>query len=62
MKNNPVISIADIELQPRPPACEYFTTGKFAVAAETPAGGDGKPGFFRFVGRAEQSGDYWEGE
>ncbi len=45
-----------------PEICEYPTTGKFAVFAEAPAGKDGKPGFFRFVGRAEQSADYWEGE
>lgn len=45
-----------------PEICEYPTSGKFAVLAETPAGADGKLGFFRYVGRADQSGDYWEGE
>lgn len=45
-----------------PEICEYPTSGKFGVMAEIPAGSDGKPGAFRFVGRAEQSGDYWEGE
>lgn len=45
-----------------PEICEYPTSGKFGIAAETPADGDGKPGLFRFVGRAEQSADYWEGE
>lgn len=45
-----------------PEICEYPTTGKFAIFSETPAGSDGKPGFFRFVGRAEQGADYWEGE
>lgn len=45
-----------------PEICEYPTTGKFAVFAEAPAGKDGKPDFFRFVWRVEQSADYWEGE
>lgn len=41
---------------------EYPDSGKFGVFAEYPAGADGKPRGFRFIGRAEQSGDYWEGE
>lgn len=45
-----------------PEICEYPTTGKFAVFAEIPVGAGGKPGFFRFVGRADQGADYWEGE
>lgn len=45
-----------------PEVCEYPTSGKFGVMAELPPGADGKPGAFRFIGRAEQSGDYWEGE
>lgn len=45
-----------------PEIAEYPDTGKFGVLAEYPAGADGKPRGFRFVGRAEQSVDYWEGE
>jgi uncharacterized cupin superfamily protein len=45
-----------------PEICEYPTSGKFGIYSETPAGSDGKPGFFRFVGHAEQSAGYWEGE
>lgn len=37
-----------------PEICDYPDTGKFAVLA------DG--GKFRYVGRADQSLDYWEGE
>jgi uncharacterized cupin superfamily protein len=45
-----------------PEICEYPGSGKFAISAETAAGADGKPGFFRFVGRPEMNVDYWEGE
>lgn len=45
-----------------PEICEYPTTGKFAIFAEQPAGADGKPGFFRYVGREGVAADYWEGE
>ncbi|MBI3480304.1 MAG: cupin domain-containing protein [Nitrosomonadales bacterium] len=45
-----------------PEIAEYPDTGKFGVLAEFPAGADGKPRGFRFVGHAEQSADYWEGE
>ncbi len=45
-----------------PEICEYPTSGKFGVMAETQAGSDGKPGIFRFVGRESLAADYWEGE
>ncbi|MBI5431092.1 MAG: cupin domain-containing protein [Nitrosomonadales bacterium] len=45
-----------------PEIAEYPDTGKFGVLAEYPAGADGKPRGFRFVGRAELGADYWEGE
>lgn len=45
-----------------PEVGEYPDSGKFGVFAEAPAGEGGKPGLFRFVGRGEQSLDYWEGE
>ena len=45
-----------------PEIAEYPDSGKFGVHAESPAGADGKPQMFRFVGREGQSIDYWEGE
>ncbi len=45
-----------------PEVVDYPNTGKFGLLAEYPAGPDGKPNVLRFVGRAEQSVDYWEGE
>lgn len=45
-----------------PEVAEYPDTGKFGVLVDLPPGADGKPRGFRFVGRAEQSVDYWEGE
>lgn len=41
---------------------EYPDSGKFSVLAEYPAGPDGKPQGWRFVGREDLSMDYWEGE
>jgi uncharacterized cupin superfamily protein len=45
-----------------PEIAEYPDSGKFGVLAEYPAGPDGKPQVFRFIGREEQSINYWEGE
>jgi uncharacterized cupin superfamily protein len=45
-----------------PEIAEYPDSGKFGVLAERPAGADGKPQRFVFVGRETQSGDYWDGE
>jgi uncharacterized cupin superfamily protein len=45
-----------------PELVDYPTTGKFGLLAESAPGPDGKPNVFRYVGRAEQSVDYWEGE
>ena len=39
--------------------CEYPDSGKFLVSSKRSKGVDGR---FRFIGRAEQSCDYWEGE
>lgn len=43
-----------------PEIAEYPDSGKFAVGAEL--AGTGAPKFFRYVGRADASLDYWEGE
>lgn len=45
-----------------PEIAEYPDSGKFGALAEFPAGADGKPQRFMFVGRASGSLDYWEGE
>jgi len=45
-----------------PELVEYPNSGKFGVLAERPASADGKPQRFMFVGRENQSLDYWEGE
>ena len=45
-----------------PEIAEYPDSGKFGVLAELPAGADGKPQVFRFVGRDSDSLNYWEGE
>lgn len=45
-----------------PEIAEYPDSGKFGVLAEFPAGSDGKPQRFVFVGRESDSLDYWEGE
>ena len=45
-----------------PDIAEYPDSGKFGVLAEYPAGADGKPQAFRFVGRLNLGIDYWEGE
>lgn len=45
-----------------PELAEYPDSGKFGVLAELPAGADGKPQRFMFVGREGESLNYWEGE
>lgn len=45
-----------------PELVDYPNSGKFGILAEYPAGSDGKPQRFVFVGRAGESLDYWEAE
>lgn len=45
-----------------PEIAEYPDSGKFGVLAEYAAGPDGKPQWFRFIGRERLMVDYWEGE
>lgn len=45
-----------------PEIAEYPDSGKFGVMAEMSPGEDGQPQWFRFVGRAGQSLDYFDGE
>jgi uncharacterized cupin superfamily protein len=43
-----------------PEIVDYPDSGKFGVLAELP--GDGKPQIWRYIGRAESSLNYWDGE
>ena len=45
-----------------PEIAEYPDSGKFGVLADFPAGPDGQPRTFRFIGREHLVVDYWEGE
>jgi uncharacterized cupin superfamily protein len=45
-----------------PEICEYPNSGKFGIMADYPAGSDGKPRSFRFIGRESLNIDYWDGE
>ena len=45
-----------------PEVAEYPDSGKFGVLAQFPAEGGTSEKTFRFVGREENNGDYWEGE
>lgn len=45
-----------------PEIAEYPDSGKFGVLADMPAGADGKPQRFMFLGREGSSLNYWEGE
>lgn len=45
-----------------PAIVDYPDSGQFGVLAEYPAGSDGKPETFRFIGRASLAVNYWEGE
>lgn len=45
-----------------PELVAYPDSGKFGVLADLPAGADGKPRRFMFVGRESESLNYWEGE
>lgn len=45
-----------------PEIVDYPDSGKFGVRLGLEPGPDGKPQVFRFIGRSEQSVDYWDGE
>lgn len=45
-----------------PEICEYPDSGKFGVMSEQPHDGGGNAWTFRYLGCAENSLDYWEGE
>jgi uncharacterized cupin superfamily protein len=51
-----------ISTKQSPEIAEYPDSGKFGVLAEYPAGQDGQPRGFRFVGRESLNIDYWDGE
>ncbi|MFA5060159.1 MAG: cupin domain-containing protein [Candidatus Omnitrophota bacterium] len=45
-----------------PEICDYPDSNKFGILAEYPAGSDGKPNRFMFVGRENINVNYWDGE
>ena len=45
-----------------PEVCEYPETGRFGLLAEMPGAADGQPRELRFMGRAGDSLEYWQGE
>jgi len=45
-----------------PEIAEYPDSGKFGILAEFPASADGRPQTFRYVNRAGNQVDYWDGE
>jgi len=45
-----------------PEICEYPESGKFGVMTERPAQGGGESWTFRYLGRAGNSLNYWDGE
>lgn len=51
-----------VSTQISPEVCEYPDTGRFGLIAEMPASNDGKSRNLRFVGRASDSLEYWQGE
>lgn len=64
-----IINTGDAELKylaistkASPEIAEYPDSGKFGVLAELSPAVDGKPQRFMFVGREDESRDYWEGE
>lgn len=45
-----------------PEIVDYPNSGKFGILAELPTGADGKSQRFVFVGRENESLNYWEGK
>jgi len=45
-----------------PEVVDYPDSGKFGILHERGVGPDGKPSRFVFIGRENDTGDYWEGE
>lgn len=45
-----------------PEICEYPDSGKFGVYGDFSQSAGAKPRLFRYLGREQQSIDYWEGE
>ncbi len=45
-----------------PEIAGYPDSDKFAISADLGLDADGKPQFFRFVGRGDKSLNYWDGE
>ena len=65
----PILNLADVPLQPRPP--EFQPPGRIAERIEARLGRIDAPSTgvtaaaapaFRFIGRPDQQFDYWDGE
>ena len=56
------LKVLAVSTQLSPEVCEYPDTGRFGLIAELPSSADGKPRELRFVGRASESLEYWQGE
>lgn len=56
------LRILSVSSRLSPEVCEYPDTGRFGLIAEMPNDVDGEPRELRFMGRAGESLDYWEGE
>lgn len=64
-----IINTGDAELKylavstkQTPEIAEYPDSNKFGVLDERPAGADGKPNRFMYIGREELNVSYWDGE
>lgn len=51
-----------VSTQRSPEICEYPDSEKVGIYATFPAGADGKPDHFYFMGRQSMCIDYWDGE
>lgn len=56
------LKILAVSTRLSPEVCEYPDTGRFGLIAEMPSSADGKPRDLRFIGRANESLEYWQGE
>lgn len=57
----PILELLAVSTQPSPEVCEYRDTGRFGLIADMPSAVGGEPRQLRFMGRADQSLEYWQG-
>lgn len=56
------LKLLAVSTQLSPEVCEYPDTGRFGLLAEMPSSTGGKPRQLRFIGRVNESLEYWQGE